>query len=448
MSTSVANVVSHFPDAENGFTTTLASTISSGATTVPLNSVSGYTNGEPAVFIVDPSDLTKKQAFTGIVDTSGIQLTSVVWTAGTNQSHSGGATVVDYPAATHMAMVSKGIKVNHTQKGNHSTLTDDNANEWIKQTSTASAVNELTIANAATGTPPILSATGGDTNIDLKMIGKGTGKAYDDSITEWAFDFVVSGLVWSGDAYASTRNASMTAGFAYISGARVTMTAVTARTFTASRDTYIDLSSSGVITYTEVTNNAASPVLTANSIRIGIIVTGASNIAAVGSVNQGEEYKVLPIASSIAYSVTDSLGNLICPRDPNRKILGYRQSLSSTVVASVTPTQVTGVSAPVIVPVGRKVKITVGGQSMSNNTATFNTDFSIWDGTVNSGTRVGGTSFFAAANNYAGTAFAQATVTPATASKSYNAGLCAPIGNTATLNAAATNPNYILVELV
>lgn len=117
MSTSVSSVVSHFPDAENGFTTTLASTISSGATTVPLNSVAGYTNGQPAVFVVDPSDVTKKQTFTGIIDTSGVQLTSVVWTAGTNQTHAGGATVVDYATATHIAMMSKGILVHSDQDG-------------------------------------------------------------------------------------------------------------------------------------------------------------------------------------------------------------------------------------------------------------------------------------------------------------------------------------------
>lgn len=110
MSTSVAGVTTNFfPDAENGFTTTLASTISSGATTVPLNSVAGYTNGMPVVFVVDPSDLTKKQTFTGIIDTAGVQVTNVVWTAGTNQSHAGGATVVDYVTATHMAMVTKGL---------------------------------------------------------------------------------------------------------------------------------------------------------------------------------------------------------------------------------------------------------------------------------------------------------------------------------------------------
>lgn len=175
MSTSVSSVVSHFPDAENGFTTTTAGSVSSGAGTVTLNSVAGYTNGEPVVLVIDPTDAAKKQTFTGIVDTSGVQITSVVWTAGTNQSHALGATVVDYATATHIAMMSKGIKVNHTQKGNHKTLTDDNANEWIEQGSTASAINQVKITNAAVGTSPIISASGDDTNIGLTLTPKGTG---------------------------------------------------------------------------------------------------------------------------------------------------------------------------------------------------------------------------------------------------------------------------------
>lgn len=119
MATNVSGVTSHFPDAENGFTTTTAGSIASAAVTVPLNSVSGYTNGQPVVLVIDPTDPAKKQTFTGIVDTSGVQITSVVWTAGTNQIHALGATVVDYATATHIAMISKGIQVEHEQDGTH-----------------------------------------------------------------------------------------------------------------------------------------------------------------------------------------------------------------------------------------------------------------------------------------------------------------------------------------
>ena len=61
-------------------------------------------------------------------------------------------------------------------------IADANSNEQVKFTTTASAVNEFTIANAATGSGPEISATGGDTNIDLKITPKGSGKINLDGI--------------------------------------------------------------------------------------------------------------------------------------------------------------------------------------------------------------------------------------------------------------------------
>lgn len=52
---------------------------------------------------------------------------------------------------------------------------DTNGNELIKVTATGSAVNELTVANAATGNSPVLSASGNDTNIGITLTPKGTG---------------------------------------------------------------------------------------------------------------------------------------------------------------------------------------------------------------------------------------------------------------------------------
>lgn len=54
-------------------------------------------------------------------------------------------------------------------------VADNNGNEQIKFSTTASAVNEVTIKNAATGNGPEIQATGGDTNIDLELSPKGTG---------------------------------------------------------------------------------------------------------------------------------------------------------------------------------------------------------------------------------------------------------------------------------
>ena len=55
-------------------------------------------------------------------------------------------------------------------------ILDTNGNELALLTATGSAVNELTIANAATGANPTISATGGDTNVGINLTPKGTGE--------------------------------------------------------------------------------------------------------------------------------------------------------------------------------------------------------------------------------------------------------------------------------
>lgn len=342
-SSDVSTVTNHFSTANEGFITTLSSTILSGAATVPLTTTSGLTNGKIFVGIIEPGTVGKEQTFTGTVDTSGNQITGVKWTRGTNTGHNAGVTVVDYVSGTGHNMTTKGILVEHTQSGTHGAVT-------------ATSVVSVGAVTGTTGTFTSVVNTG---DSQLRSTSLETIRS------ETEFDYIASGGVWSGDAYASTRNASMTAVTCYINGRRGTISAVTARSFTASKDTYIDiLNTAGTfsLVYTEVTNNAASPALAANSIRLAIIVTGASNIAAAGSVNQGEETKVLPIASSIPYQTTDSLGNLICPRDPTRKVLGYRQLLASTAASTTSGAQqaILGLSCPVVVPAGRRVRVSMG----------------------------------------------------------------------------------------
>ena len=55
-------------------------------------------------------------------------------------------------------------------------IADNNGNEQIVFTATASAVNELNVSNAATGGSPQIAAQGGDTNVNLNLVSKGTGR--------------------------------------------------------------------------------------------------------------------------------------------------------------------------------------------------------------------------------------------------------------------------------
>ena len=54
-------------------------------------------------------------------------------------------------------------------------IADENGNEQIIFQTTSSAVNQFDVTNAATGNPPSIKATGGDTNIDFNISAKGTG---------------------------------------------------------------------------------------------------------------------------------------------------------------------------------------------------------------------------------------------------------------------------------
>tara|TARA_R110000868_G_scaffold150328_1_gene373413 strand:- start:5356 stop:6534 length:1179 start_codon:yes stop_codon:yes gene_type:complete len=55
-------------------------------------------------------------------------------------------------------------------------IQDTNSNELINITATASAVNEFTLNNAATGNNPAISASGNDTNVGIDLTPKGTGE--------------------------------------------------------------------------------------------------------------------------------------------------------------------------------------------------------------------------------------------------------------------------------
>ena len=67
-------------------------------------------------------------------------------------------------------------------------ISDTNGNELLNLTATSSAVNELTLANAATGNKPTITASGGDTNIGVSILPKGSGQVTIDNLTFPAAD--------------------------------------------------------------------------------------------------------------------------------------------------------------------------------------------------------------------------------------------------------------------
>lgn len=100
------------------------------------------------------------------------------WTA---KTHDNGCTIAWVFSKSHVNQlmdaltgVTTGVKLDSAKIV--TALMDTNGNELLKVTATASAVNELTLANAATGNNPTLSATGGDTDVGITITPKGAGK--------------------------------------------------------------------------------------------------------------------------------------------------------------------------------------------------------------------------------------------------------------------------------
>ena len=184
------------------FSTTLSTGIGTGTSdTLTPSTVTGLPTDTAITLFFDRVDSsgtktpTKLEGIKGII--SGGNLTSYVRAVeGTEQAHTGGAVIeMVWNAADWNDAVSSFL-TEHNQDGTHGAITstnasmvtptlntpkvitsinDANGNEVIKTPATTSAVNEITVTNAATGNAPVISATGGDTNINLDLTGKGTG---------------------------------------------------------------------------------------------------------------------------------------------------------------------------------------------------------------------------------------------------------------------------------
>jgi hypothetical protein len=128
-------------------------------------------------------------AFTVTVKTSSG--TGVTWSAtdkGKKMVYSDGTNIVDTAftevSSDYSPQLSGILDTNGNDIiiDNGGAVEDDSNNEYVKFVKTATAVNEVSITNAAASTGPEISATGDDTNIDLKLTPKGSGNLVFDGI--------------------------------------------------------------------------------------------------------------------------------------------------------------------------------------------------------------------------------------------------------------------------
>lgn len=193
-----AAVTDKFKKVKGFFSTTLASQKNSAASTMSLSDATGVPTDTGLVFTVGRVDSSgtatpsTRAIYKGTL--SGTTVSNLTLTEGTDQTHAAGTVVEITWTETHVNDMVDGILEEHNQDGTHSDINtnsitnagdisqtdgsaidDDSGNELVKFSKTASAVNEVTVKNAATGNAPQIQATGGDTNIGLNLIPKGTG---------------------------------------------------------------------------------------------------------------------------------------------------------------------------------------------------------------------------------------------------------------------------------
>jgi len=104
---------------------------------------------------------------------------SVTWAADDKSTKIIYATAND---GTNPDLIDVGSGLSLTSPALVTGINDVAGNELVKVTATASAVNELTLANAASGAGPTISATGGGTDIDINITPKAAGKIALDGI--------------------------------------------------------------------------------------------------------------------------------------------------------------------------------------------------------------------------------------------------------------------------
>lgn len=197
---------------------------------------------------------------------------------------------------------------NKTLKMNTESIIDENNNELVSFVTTASAVNEFTIADAATGNGPELQATGDDTNIDIELVPKGSGRVKDGGtnvqleLAEGAFadgdKTKLDGIETSADV---TDTANVTSAGALMDSELTDIAAVKALA-----DADVSTTNTGTSTTAFVTPDGLAGSY-AGTKSIGIMVTDGSGAITTGD---GKAYFRVPAAlngmnlSTVAASLT------------------------------------------------------------------------------------------------------------------------------------------------
>lgn len=243
-------------------------------TTVPLSSTTNLPTDTAVAVVIDRVDSSGtstpslEETIIGVVSGSNL-VTCTRGVEGTAQAHSAGAVVEVLVTNKGYNDIIDALLVGHTQLGAHiaslplttpkitTAIHDANGNEVIKTPATTSAVNEITVTNSITACDVLVSATGGDTDINLRIHPKGSGKLkLGTANLQWpnadgSADHVLktngSGVLsfaaasgntdgWTTDTgstwtYASATTINVADGTVFVKGTRIKLTQTTAKYF-------------------------------------------------------------------------------------------------------------------------------------------------------------------------------------------------------------------------
>ena len=260
---------------------TVAATPGGSTTQVQYNNAGSFGGIANATTDGTTLSMTSPKIITGINDVNGNELLYLVATASAvNELNLANAATGNAPSLTATGGDAN-VGIQLTPKGTGRTtvtqltttsprvltaINDTNGNELIGIIATASAVNEITVANAATGNNPVISATGGDTNVGITLTPKGTGAVKLSGLSYPTADGTANQVIQT--------NGSGVLSFATVSGSGSP----------GGSDTYVQFNDSGSFGGDAgLTYNKTTDTLSVNGVSVGRGAGSVSTNTAVGA---------------------------------------------------------------------------------------------------------------------------------------------------------------------
>lgn len=244
-------------------------------------------------------------------------------------------------------------------------------------------------------------------------------------------NFVTSGYGLTGAS--SSLVATLASGIAYVAGSRV-LAAVGGHTYPANSDIFVDVNSSGSLTFVGSGSSnlsGASVPLTANSIRLARVNTHATGI------------------NAITQDGSSDLGGSVVKPHPSQVLLGSSVDVVANQAISSIGSNValTGFSVPVTIPAnGASVEVVATIPELTCTGATIVT-VALWDGAV------GGTQLTSIITKLQDSGDGKPVniyykhKNPASGPKTYSLSLSTNTNNT-TANMSATSPGQMVVKAI